>query len=1250
MKIYILRIIGLIAFSIFTFKSFGQVATKLEYSQKGLEIIENKGQFQEDVVGVVKVQGGEILIHSNGLYYIFYDAEAIAEAHHHPEKAPEKIDFHSVRVNYLDANTEAGEVKWGNPNPSYKNYFIGNDPKRWASNVKSYEDLVIRNVYPGVDARYYIQNGYFKYEFLLAKGVDPKIIQLDFQGAEQVRLTNEGDLVIKTTVNEWVEKKPVSYQKNNFGDLEEVNSKYKLNGTKLSFAFPKGINKNEALIIDPFLIFSGYSGSIVDNFGYTATYDAAGNLYGGGNANNSAAGTYPVTPGAYSQPLGLAIDIGITKFQSQGNSVLYHTYIGGANFDVPMSLVVDASDNLIILGKSLSTNYPTTATAFDTTHNGEFDLVISKLNSTGSTLLASTYLGGSDQDGHNINSALTTAQYYIQNPSTLNFNYGDAARGEVIIDSVNNIYITSNTRSSNFPVTTNAAQSVKNVAQDGFLVKFNPNLSTLLYSTFHGGNGNDAGYSIQLDNNLNIYLAGGTQSTNLPATTGRYQPNYADSIDGFLAKYSPNGVLLAQTYVGTGSYDQCFFVQVGPDNQPYVLGQSLGSMPVSPNVYSNTNGKQFIAKFNETLTTRTLSTVFGKGTGRIDISPTAFLVDRCGKIYVSGWGGTTNNSAQPPFGNLLNMPVTPNAYQLTTNDPTGSDFYLIVLERDAASLIYASLFGGNVAAEHVDGGTSRFDKRGVVYQAICGGCLGNSDFPINLPAGSTISQTNNSNNCNLTVFKFDVQASDVVARFDTTSIGLNINGCDPFTYQFQNLSVTNANSSFFWSFGDGVTSTLNSPSHTYPSPDSFQVMLVVTDTTPFCPSVDTAYANLIVHPTPVITIDSVGAICPNDTTQLNATSTEPITNWQWAANPTLINDTIATPTIFPGSNTTYTVIGTSQYGCADTVSIFVETLFLPDLISMAPTTICKGDSLQIFTTALAASLDSVRWDPKPGITDLTNLNPFVRPQTTTTYVIRGLTAQGCEVVDSITIEVIVTVQSDLDSLYFICPKDSVTLFANPNGTAFLWSTGETTQTIRVTTDSAAIYWVIVNIGVCESNQDTSIVLVDFVRPLFEVIPDTGYAPQIAQMVNLTASANTWIWNFGNGLGSNQFNPSTYYPKPGIYPIELIAINSITGCIDTFRLDYFVDTVGIRLPSAFTPRNLDGRNDFFSSAYVNMASVNIKIFNRWGALIYESNELDFEWDGTFNGEPVQVGTYPYLLSGYGKNGRWYSLKGSVSVIR
>lgn len=1248
MKIYILRIICFIALTVTTLKGYGQASPQERSFNSGLEIIENKGQFQPEIIGVVKVPGGEVMISGDGLYYHFYDAKTVAEAHHHPEKAPENINFHSVKVNYIGANTKPSEVKWGVPNPSFKNYFIGNDPKRWASEVKSYQDLIIRNIYTGVDARYYIQNGSLKYEFLLAKGIDPNIIQLDFQGAEQLRISRDGDLIIKTSVNEWVEKKPVSYQKNNLGDLEEIKSKYKLSGNRLSFSFPKDVNPNEALIIDPFLIFSGYSGSPVDNFGYTATYDAQGNLYGGGNAYNIATSSYPRTPGAYTQPIGLLEDIGITKFQSQGNSVLYSTYIGGNSFDVPISLVVDAANNLIILGKTLSTNFPTSANAYDLTHNGEFDLTITKLNPTGSNLLASTYLGGADQDGHNINSAAGQAQFYLQDIATLNFNYGDAARGEVIIDSANNIYITSNTRSTNFPVTANAAQNLKGAAQDGFLVKFNSTLTTLLYSTFHGGDGNDAGYSIQLDSSLNIYLAGGTQSTNLAATANRYQATYGGDRDGFLAKYSPSGVLLAQTYVGTGSYDQCFFVQIGPDNQPYVLGQSLGNMPVSANVYSVTNGKQFIMKFNENLTASTMSTVFGKGNGLIDISPTAFLVDRCGKIYVSGWGGATNNNGIAPFGNLLNMPVTPDAYQLTTNDPTGSDFYLIVLDRDATALVYATLMGGNVSREHVDGGTSRFDKQGIVYQAICGGCLGNSDFPINQPAGSTISQTNNSTNCNLTVFKFDFQAQNVVARFDTTSAGLNVNGCDPFTYQFQNLSTNNAN--YFWFFGDGVTSNLISPAHTYPFPDTFQVTLIVTDTTPFCPSEDTAFATVIVNPKPIISIDTIGAICPNDTTLLNATSTVPIANWQWAANPTLINDTIATPTIFPGGNTTYTVIGTSQFGCSDTASILVETLFLPDLISMAPPTICKGDSIQLFSTAIAASLDTIWWDAQQGITDLTNLNPFVRPQTTTTYVLRGLTAQGCEVEDSITVNVVVTVQSDLDSLYFICPNDSVTLFANPNGTSFLWSTGDTTETIRVTTDSAAIYWVVVNIGVCESNRDTSVVLVDFVDPLFEVMPDTGYAPQIAQMVNLTGSANTWIWTFGNGSGSNQFNPSTFYPQPGIYPIELIAINSITGCIDTFRLDYFVDTVGITLPSAFTPKNLDGKNDFFRSAYLNMASVNIKIFNRWGALIYESNDLDFEWDGTFNGEPVPVGTYPYLLSGYGKNERWYSLKGSVSVIR
>ena len=179
----------------------------------------------------------------------------------------------------------------------------------------------------------------------------------------------------------------------------------------------------------------------------------------------------------------------------------------------------------------------------------------------------------------------------------------------------------------------------------------------------------------------------------------------------------------------------------------------------------------------------------GTGGAFPDISPSAFLVNNCGNIFVSGWGGATGTQQGSTFG----LPTTPNAEQLSTD---GNDFHLLVLFKDAVSLLYATFFGGPISNEHVDGGTSRFDKNGIVYQSVCGGCGGNSDYPT---TPGVWSNTNNSSNCNNAVFKFDM--SDIDAKL---SVLPQNEGCVPFNATFQNTSTGGL--TYFWDYGDGTTS------------------------------------------------------------------------------------------------------------------------------------------------------------------------------------------------------------------------------------------------------------------------------------------------------------------------------------------------------------------------------------------------------------------------------------------------------------
>jgi hypothetical protein len=211
-----------------------------------------------------------------------------------------------------------------------------------------------------------------------------------------------------------------------------------------------------------------------------------------------------------------------------------------------------------------------------------------------------------------------------------------------------------------------------------------------------------------------VLVTGGTTSNNLSTPNNPLNGSYlGGQADGYIMKYNAAGnSLLAGTYIGTSSYDQAYFVEVDTSNNVYVTGQTMGNYPVVGNVYSNNGSRQFITKLDNNLSRIIYSTRFGQANaGTINISPTAFLVDRCENVYVAGWGGATNRNGQHHYGavnrllgSTVSMPLR-DAIQSTTD---GSDFYIIVLEKDARNLLFGSYMGGNNLSgfgEHVDGGT-----------------------------------------------------------------------------------------------------------------------------------------------------------------------------------------------------------------------------------------------------------------------------------------------------------------------------------------------------------------------------------------------------------------------------------------------------------------------------------------------------------------------------------------------------------------
>ncbi|RTQ48417.1 PKD domain-containing protein [Hymenobacter gummosus] len=864
-------------------------------SEPHWQFVENRNQWPGRVRYAVDLPMGKLYLEKGRLTHSLYDVATADELQHHPGKAATgRVKAHSYAVSFEGASEQAELLASGKA-VTQRNYFLGDDPQKWATKVPAFAEVRYQKLYPGTDLRLYSRADELEYDFELAAGADPGRIRLRYDGVESLRVGPDGTLRIATSVGEVREKRPVAYQLVD-GQRQPVPCEFQVDKQTVSFRLPKGYNRRLPLVIDPVLVYSSYSGSTGNNYGYTATYDSVGNLYAGGVVFNPG---FPVTPGAYDVSFTTGTDMGILKFNPAAAtgpaSLLYATYIGGSGADHPHSMVVDHQNNLIVMGSS-SGSFPVTSSSYDNTYNsGAADIVLCKLNSTGSTLLGSTYIGGSGNDG--------------QISGALDKNYGDDYRGDVIVDRLGYIYLASVTRSANFPSNLGFQRSLSG-ASDAVVAKFTPTLGGLEWSTYLGGTGEEAAYSLQVDSLRNVIVSGGTSSPNLPGTAGALYSSSRGGTDGFVARIAADGSTLQRaTFLGTSSYDQAYFVQLDRAANVYVLGQTEGAYPVTPNVYSNSGARLFLHKLNYALTTTLFSTTLGaSGGSTVNMSPTAFLIDNCGQVLLSAWGGSFT------LGSVTNAPTTPDAIQRTT---TGGSFYLMQLSRNAGRLVYGSFFG--TSSPHVDGGTSRFDKRGIIYQSMC--VSGGMPTTPNAFSNSNRSFFNNG------AFKMDILQlrADFVQSNSPTGPRIQ-NGCAPFQVFFR--PGTQVGNSLRWSFGDGATSTqMGTVTHTYNAPGRYVVTLTVLDTTA-CLQSKTATDTVVVYGVPAAAAGPDQAICPGGSAQLSAAvggiagSTY---TWTTAAGTSI--GTGQSVTVSPTVTTNYFLVVGAPGGCSrrDTVQVRVAT-------------------------------------------------------------------------------------------------------------------------------------------------------------------------------------------------------------------------------------------------------------------------------------------------------------------------------------
>jgi hypothetical protein len=339
---------------------------------------QNKNQWHSNVLFKADLPFAALFLEDNGFSFAKGDEKELMFLRHDNHRQhdfkpdlPEVLHFHAVKATFVGSNTNALK-EGGEKLEEYFNYFIGNDKSKWASKVNGFHQVLYKDIYAGIDLRVYSSKGTPKFDWIVkASTAKPKSsipIKIKYEGASKL-LLHDGAFVVQTTVGDVIEEKPFAYQIIE-GKKVEVLCSFVLSENIVSFHLPNSYNSDYDLVIDPALLFSTYSGSTADNFGYTATFDSKENTYAAGSVFGIG---YPTTPGAYQTTwaggsgAGLpGTDIAITKYNTTGTQRVYSTFLGGKSDELPHSLIVNTNDELFVFGTSSSDNFPVTAGAFQT--------------------------------------------------------------------------------------------------------------------------------------------------------------------------------------------------------------------------------------------------------------------------------------------------------------------------------------------------------------------------------------------------------------------------------------------------------------------------------------------------------------------------------------------------------------------------------------------------------------------------------------------------------------------------------------------------------------------------------------------------------------------------------------------------------------------------------------------------------------------------------------------------------------------
>ena len=1224
------------------------ITINVSAQRSNFDFVENKGQWDSRVKFMGDVGAGSFFLEKQGFTVLLHHPDDMEQVLHHGHAnilgnantgdankvsaqrlpgngddgagngAPKDksiIRSHAYRVHFTGASGD-GEIIPSKGQDTYNNYMIGNDRSKWADNCKIYKAVTYKNIYPGIDVRYYSDAGTLKYDIVINPGANPNLIAMRYDGADKLSIKNK-ELYIKTSVGDVKELAPYTYQFDKLKGKTDIDCRYEIvNGNTVKFKLGAYSN-TEPLVIDPTLLFSTFTGSTGDNWGFTATPGPDGSLFAGGIVFGSG---YPLSTGAIQQSYGGDLtDMAITRFNFSGTARLYSTYLGGSGNDYPLSMISDAVGNLIIEGRTYSANFPgpNGGSAKLEGPGGAGDLVVVKLNPTGSGIIGALRIGGTGLDAANIEDQRTRA---VAPKSTLHF-YGDDSRGEVILDGANNICVVTQTQSADFP-TRNPFQAVKGtnttseVKQDAAILKIDPTCNNIIFSSFLGGSGDDGAFALAINPLTgNLYVGGSTASRDFPGNkTGTIQPTFnpaaGNPTDGFVTEIAGDGSsIIKTTFVGTDKYDAVYGLKFDRLGYPYIMGITRSpNWPVMNATYSVPNTMQFLAKLEPDLSAFVYSTVFGSpGATAPNISPVAFLVDRCENVYISGWGGALQPTAQTDiFGQAgtVNMPTTADALKSLSDN---KDFYFIVIKKNASQLLYGTFFGQSGGfTEHVDGGTSRYDQQGVIYQAICANCEGSSfpGAPITVPylvTPDAVATANGAGNggCNLGAVKIAFNFAGVAAGLRAYINGVfDTSGCVPLTVRFRD-TIRNA-VSYEWNFGDGspqVATTNADTTHTYNAIGNYRVMLVAIDPAS-CNVRDTAYTIIRVRndeaflsftyaksagPCEALSYDFVN-------TSTKTATAKPFTAqsfiWDFGDGTRVVSGpgNISHSYASPGTYNVRLILPDTNYcNAPDSVPVTLRVAPLVKAQIETPSTGCAPYKAVFNNTSLAGA--SFAWDFGDGTTS-TAINPTHEYPVPGTFTIKlvATDTNTCNKIDSTTV--------------------TITVSGKPKS-AFTYSPTTPQQNFPYTFSNTS-----------------------------------------------SADAIRFKWIYGDGdsyLTNSRADVEHQYNVSGTFNACLVATNA-SGCVDTVCTPLQnIIVPRLDVPNAFIPLGTAPNNIVYVRGF-GIGKMQWRIYNRLGNVVFETSDRLAGWDGRYKGVVQPMDVYAYTLEVEFTDGTRATKKGDITLIR